>query len=79
MRVIAMAVAFSFVLLACSGADGSGAVGEKAGGKVKACQQRGVAYFKEIGSYPTLRSAPDTGRRAEDVALERCRRTLTAF
>lgn len=46
---------------------------------VTACAQRGVAYFKEIGSYPTLQSAPDAGRAADDVALERCRRTTTAF
>ncbi|MFZ3193227.1 MAG: hypothetical protein WA154_08465 [Moraxellaceae bacterium] len=43
------------------------------------CAARGVAYFKDIGSYPTLSSAPNAGRAAEDVALERCQRTLTAF
>lgn len=46
---------------------------------VDACTKRGVAYFKEIGSYPTLSSAPNRGRSAEDVALERCIRTTTAF
>lgn len=46
---------------------------------VDACTKRGVAYFKEIGSYPTLSSAPNRGRSAEDVALERCSRTTTAF
>lgn len=46
---------------------------------VTACVERGIAYFKEIGSYPTLRSAPNAGRAAEDVALERCQRTATAF
>lgn len=46
---------------------------------VDECVKRGVAYFKEIGSYPKLGSAPNAGRRAEDVALERCNRTLTAF
>ena len=46
---------------------------------VEECVANGVAYFKEIGSYPTLSSAPDTGRRAEDVARERCNRTITAF
>lgn len=46
---------------------------------VAACVRRGVAYFREIGSYPTLQSAPNTGRAAEDVAAERCQRTTTAF
>lgn len=44
-----------------------------------ACVARGVAYFKEIGSYPTLSSLPDRGRRSEEVALERCRRSTSAF
>lgn len=47
--------------------------------KVEACVEKGIAYFKEIGSYPTLSSAPERGRRAEDVARERCNRTTTAF
>ena len=47
--------------------------------EVQACVERGVAYFKEAGAYPTLTTAPNRGRRAEDVALERCRRTTTAF
>jgi hypothetical protein len=47
--------------------------------EVNACVERGVEYFKEIGSYPTLSSAPNKGRNAEDVALERCNRTTTAF
>ena len=46
---------------------------------VEACIGRGVAYFKEIGSYPILKSAPNTGRSADDVARERCSRTVTAF
>lgn len=46
---------------------------------VTACVERGVAYFKEIGSYPTLQAEPNTGRAAEEVALERCQRTTTAF
>lgn len=47
--------------------------------RIEACVEKGVAYFKEIGSYPTLSSAPDTGRTAEEVARERCNRTTTAF
>lgn len=43
------------------------------------CVRRGVSYYKEIGSYPTLQSAPNAGKAAEDVALERCQRTTTAF
>jgi hypothetical protein len=46
---------------------------------VRTCVARGVAYFQEIGSYPTLSSAPNAGRLAEDVAAERCSRTTTAF
>lgn len=39
------------------------------------CTDRGIAYFKEIGSWPTL----STGRDAETVAAERCARTTSAF
>lgn len=46
---------------------------------VASCVERGVAYFKEIGSYPTLKSAPNAGKSADDVALERCVRATTAF
>lgn len=48
-------------------------------GEVAACVKRGIAYFKEIGSYPTLKAKPNRGRDAEVVALERCRRTTSAF
>lgn len=44
-----------------------------------ACISRGIAYFKEIGSYPVLLSPPNAGRSAEEVARERCGRTRTAF
>lgn len=46
---------------------------------ITACVERGVSYFKEIGSYPRLTTAPNRGRLAEEVARERCERTLTAF
>ena len=46
---------------------------------IKACVERGEAYFREIGSYPTLKSAPNAGRSAVEVAAERCERTTTAF
>jgi len=47
--------------------------------EVAACITRGVAYFKEIGSYPTLKSAPNKGRSADEVATERCNRSSMAF
>lgn len=43
--------------------------------KVQACQLKGMAYFKEIGSYPYL----SDGRDAAKVAKERCNRSLVAF
>ena len=43
--------------------------------KLDACVNKGVAYFRAIDAYPTL----SNGRKAEDVALERCRRTIGAF
>ena len=42
---------------------------------VEECVRRGEAYFREIGSYPTL----SDGRSAQTVARERCNRTTTAF
>jgi hypothetical protein len=47
--------------------------------EVDACVERGIQYFKDIGSYPTLSQPPNTGRSAEVVARERCNRTTTAF
>jgi hypothetical protein len=46
---------------------------------VEACTERGIAYFKEIGSWPTLKTYPSIGRPAEEVAKERCSRATTAF
>ena len=44
------------------------------------CVSRGVQYFKDIGSYPTLKSAPNEGKNAISVARERCERApKTAF
>lgn len=44
------------------------------------CVSNGVKYFKEIGSYPTLKSAPDKGKHAITVARERCKKApKTAF
>ncbi|GAB7552711.1 hypothetical protein NRB_22170 [Novosphingobium sp. 11B] len=46
---------------------------------VTECTSRGIEYFKEIGSYPTLHSEAERGRSAEEVAAERCSRSLAAF
>ena len=43
------------------------------------CVQRGIAWYKEIGSYPRLTAPPNRGRDAMDVAIERCGRTIGAF
>lgn len=72
-----LGVFFAPVIAAAVAAGCSSSGGDDAA--IDACVSRGIAYFKEIGSYPTLKSAPNTGRSAEDVALERCRRTTTAF
>lgn len=58
---------------------GLGGCNSKHAEEVSACVLRGTKYFREIGSYPTLKTAPNKGRKAIDVARERCRRTTTAF
>lgn len=45
----------------------------------EACFDKGLNYFMDIGSYPTLKSAPNEGRLATDVIKERCARTVNAF
>lgn len=66
--VIAMSASYAALLLAgCSKVPPP---------ETDACVARGVAYFKEIGSYPTLQSS---GESADRVARERCARTTTAF
>ena len=42
---------------------------------VLACIEKGIAYFKEIESYPRL----STGQPADEAASERCHRTDHAF
>lgn len=73
-------LALVFSLAACSSEPADDGLGyyDPQAGKL-ACIERGIAYFKETGSYPTLSSAPNTGRAAEDVAKERCERAPTAF
>lgn len=48
---------------------------ESYGQQLEACEQRGIAYFSEIGSFPYL----SDGRKAVEVAKDRCGRTFTAF
>lgn len=40
-----------------------------------ACVDRGIAYYQEIGSWPTL----SDNRDALEVVRDRCNRTSTAF
>jgi hypothetical protein len=79
MRVVAIILAV--LLTGCdSSAQSPGAAAQAVSiDPASACAQRGVAYFRRIGSYPSLKSPPNEGRAAEDVALERCRRNLQAF
>lgn len=42
---------------------------------IRDCYKKGVAYYKEIGSYPFL----SDGREAEEVAVEKCGRSPVAF
>lgn len=58
---------------------GIGSCGNSTNVDLEACVENGVYYFQEIGSYPILLGAPNAGRRADDVARERCNRTTTAF
>lgn len=44
--------------------------------RVEECTERGISYFKEIGSYPNLKS---NDKSAEQVSAERCNITTTAF
>lgn len=45
----------------------------------KECVARGVAYFKEVGSYPIMQSPLYRGKDADTEIKERCSRTPTAF
>lgn len=76
---VIFALGLSVSVLAGCGRGTSPATGASGGSDVSACVDRGVKYFKDIGSYPTLSSPPDAGRSAEDVAAERCNSTTTAF
>lgn len=64
-------------LVCCLVACGSGTDDHQA--EIDACTERGIAYFKEIGSYPTLAAEMYKGMSADSVARARCERTITAF
>lgn len=53
--------------------------GGKASTALDDCIARGISYYKEIGSYPKLTSKGMAGRLADDVVIEYCNRTVTAF
>ncbi len=68
MKRISVSIAVVVLLSACSDNPREGAAYYR-------CLEQGVAYFKSIGSYPTL----SDGRHAQVVAGERCERVVTAF
>ncbi len=47
----------------------------KSCGTAGACQERGVSYYKEIGSYPRL----STGESADEKIKGMCGRNANAF
>ena len=69
MPVRAVVVAVVLIFIACGGNS------REKQQAMEECIARGRAYYKEIGSYPTL----SDGRRTEAVIRERCERTTTAF
>ncbi len=79
MKKIILLMVLSLVITACSKEESSSS-GEPSytasSADIEACISRGIAYFKEVGAYPTLTT---TGENAETVAKERCNRTTTAF
>jgi hypothetical protein len=78
----AFATSFLIVLVSPDATDGTAARTASAARETteyRRCVDKGVMYFAEIGSYPYLTQAPNRGRRAEDVAAERCERSTKAF
>lgn len=73
MRSWLLLMAVFVTVSACGNADATKA------SAVSSCVENGIAYYKEIGSYPTLTSAGMEGRRAEEVAAEKCSRSTLAF
>jgi hypothetical protein len=66
---------FVLVLFATRSTDAPSGTTEE----IRQCTQKGVAYFKSIGSYPALISQENLEKSAEIAALERCGRTAHAF
>jgi hypothetical protein len=67
------------LVLAVVAVSGCGKAGSSPDAAFSACVDRGVAYYKEIGSYPPLKTAPNAGKAAEDVARGMCERSPIAF
>jgi hypothetical protein len=72
--LIAALVFIGWALVSCSQNMSDGVTRSSRSG-VPDCVSRGISYFREIGSYPTL----SDGRDAVTVATERCSRTAGAF
>jgi hypothetical protein len=48
-------------------------------GGTGSCYQRGVSYYRDIGSYPYLSSFPNKGRPADELINQMCSRNPSAF
>jgi len=67
------------LLVAIAGCENKELAKQREVANYAACVDRGIAYFKEIGSYPTLSSEPNRGKQASVVAGEHCNRNLAAY
>ena len=74
-----MAIIIVFGLIYYASNDSSAPENKAAPQNISSCVNNGIAYFKEIGSYPTLTSPPNVGMPADIVARERCTRSNSAF
>jgi len=61
-----------FGLVGCGGSNGK----SSGDNDIKECVQKGIAYYKEIGSYPMLKSENIS---AEEKALQKCENSRVAF
>lgn len=63
-----------FLLSACNNSsDNSTSAYSKS--ETELCIEKGIRYYQDIGSYPTL----SNGQKAEEAAREKCSRTTGAF
>ncbi len=60
-------------------AHGSNTYSSQQSSNPESCVNRGINYYKSIGSYPYLKSEPYAGRSAESVAREKCSNSPLAF